>query len=104
MGNLAQQSLEELLQSEAYASSLQRDAAELDQHCRTCSYRAACSHAFVYDTRATFQYDGSCVTAWHCIEFMVRFIQEQGYSEADIRDLLNAARSSAPPAHPSLGL
>lgn len=103
MGNLAQQSLDDLLQSEAYAASLQRDADELDQHCRSCAYRTACSHAFVYDTRATFQYEGSCVTAWHCIQFMVKFIQEQGYTEADIKNLLNAARSS-PPAHPSLGL
>jgi radical SAM protein with 4Fe4S-binding SPASM domain len=104
MGNLAEQSLEELLQSEAYAASLQRDAEELDQHCGRCEYRAACSHAFVYDTRATFQYAGSCVTAWHCIEFMVKFIQEQGYSEEAIKGLLHAARSSPPPAHPSLGL
>jgi hypothetical protein len=43
---------------------------------------------FIYDTRPAFEYEGSCVTAWHCIRFMQKFIREQGYGESDINSLL----------------
>jgi hypothetical protein len=48
----------------------------------------ACNGQFVYDSRLTFPYEGSCVTAWHCIRFMEQFIRDRGYENDDIASLL----------------
>lgn len=104
LGNITLQSLDELLQSEAYAASLVRDSEEYDKHCDGCSYRESCNGRFLYDTRATFPYEGSCVTGWHCISFMVQFIREQGYDDGDIRKLLAIMRRSEQAVSPTIGL
>jgi radical SAM protein with 4Fe4S-binding SPASM domain len=88
LGSIARQSIDELLESPEYAASIQRDVQEYAQHCESCEYRVGCMGGFIYDTRPAFEYEGSCVTAWHCIRFMQKFIREQGYSEADIKGLL----------------
>jgi radical SAM protein with 4Fe4S-binding SPASM domain len=101
LGNLATQTIDELLDSEPYAASLVRDREEFDRHCGGCTYRMACNGQFVYDSRVTFPYEGSCVTAWHCIRFMEQFIRDRGYENADIESLLatvveNMTRSGDP--------
>jgi radical SAM protein with 4Fe4S-binding SPASM domain len=104
LGNIGAQSIEELLKSDPYGASLMRDAEEYEQHCKGCTYRPACNASFVYDTKAPFPYDGSCVTAWHCISFMVQFIREQGYGEGHIRSLLTSIRQNEQAANAAVGL
>jgi radical SAM protein with 4Fe4S-binding SPASM domain len=104
LGNIGAQSLEELLESNAYSASLARDADEYEQHRKGCAYRSACNASFVYDTRATFPYEGSCLTAWHCISFMVRFIREKGYGESDVRSLLTSIRQNGQATNATVSL
>jgi radical SAM protein with 4Fe4S-binding SPASM domain len=104
LGSLAEQSVNDLLQSDSYAASLSRDGNEYDAHCKDCSYRAACNGGFIHDTRATFPYEGACVTAWHCIDFMSRYIREQGYDDADIRGLLTSIPNDGQTASRTLNL
>jgi radical SAM protein with 4Fe4S-binding SPASM domain len=104
LGNIAEQSIAELLESDAYSASLKRDHEEYGQHCKDCSYRSACNGGFVYDTRASFPYEGSCVTAWHCIGFMQRFIREHGFSDEEIRHLLRSALKESKGERPTAGI
>lgn len=104
LGNLANQSLEQILHSDAYEASLARDAEEFRKQCADCEFRTACNGSFLYDTRARFPYTGACVTAWHCIEFMVRFIREQGYSERDVQQLALQLRDPSRRPQPTVNL
>ncbi len=94
LGDLSTQTLDEVLSSGAYQSSLELDHRAFDRHCASCAYRTACTGGFIYDARVSTPYDGNCVTAYHCIAFMQRFVREQGYGEADIRKLLTLIRQN----------
>ncbi len=87
LGNIATQSLQDILASEAYGASLRRDSDEHDEHCKECVYRMACTRGHIYDSRVTSPYKGACPTAYHCIKFMQRYVREQGYDDADVRAL-----------------
>lgn len=87
LGDLSAQSIREVLTSASYYRSLARDAQDFQDKCRSCAYLGACSGAFIHDSR-TSSYSGNCSTAQPCIDFMQRYIEEQGFSRADIAGLL----------------
>jgi uncharacterized protein len=93
LGDLSRQSMVQLLESPSYQQSLERDEQAFDAKCASCEYLGACSAAFIHDSR-TALHPGSCPTAHPCIQFIQRYIQEQGYGRAEILGLLERITSA----------
>jgi radical SAM protein with 4Fe4S-binding SPASM domain len=87
LGNLATQSINQILDSERYRESLKRDRLEFERHCAQCLYQGACPSSHIYDSRVS-EHEGNCPTAFHCIAFMQNYIERRGYSRDDIAVLL----------------
>lgn len=104
LGNLAEQSLVEFLSSPSYEASLVRDVEEYERHCKGCEYHRGCTGSFIYETRPASPYEGNCVTAWHCIRFMVKFLQENGYGDGEVRQLLTLVRKDGHGANPTVSV
>jgi radical SAM protein with 4Fe4S-binding SPASM domain len=51
LGNLFHQPIEEILASEAYAASLDRNDALEAEHCAACAFRDTCTHGPVFESR-----------------------------------------------------
>ncbi|MEY2931485.1 MAG: hypothetical protein RL033_2234 [Pseudomonadota bacterium] len=92
LGDLSRQSMLQLLESPRYQQSLERDEQTFAAKCASCEYLGACSAAFIHDSR-TAVHPGRCPTAHPCIQFIQRYIQEEGYGRAEILALLEQIRS-----------
>jgi uncharacterized protein len=92
LGSIATQTVDDILSSDAFQRSVVRDDEEFEKRCASCTYRTSCGGGHIYDSRSSFPYEGPCVTAYHCIDFMQRYIREQGFADADIRDLLELTK------------
>lgn len=87
LGDLSEQGMGEILASASYRQSLARDDEDFAAKCRSCAYLGACSGAFIHDSR-TSSHSGHCSTAQPCVEFMLRYIEEQGFGRAEIAAVL----------------
>jgi uncharacterized protein len=92
LGDLASQNISELLESESYRRSLERDRTEFEQHCHKCKYLGACSSAYLYSSRVSDEYEGLCPSAHSCISFMIDYVRERGYGRDEIRGILEQMR------------
>lgn len=96
LGDLSQQSIVELLGSPSYERSLERDARDFDAKCRSCEYLGACSAGYIHDSRVT-SYEGRCPTAYSCIQFIQRYVEERGYGRDEIAQLLAQFEGNSQP-------
>jgi uncharacterized protein len=83
VGNIFRQSLDEILDSPAYAASLDRDCQRRRQHCDGCTYRGACDtyplFAEPYEDRSR-----RCRIAFELIAFIERYLREAGLGEPEL--------------------
>jgi radical SAM protein with 4Fe4S-binding SPASM domain len=96
LGDLSRQSIGELLGSPSYERSLERDAQDFDSKCRGCEYLGACSAGFIHDTRVS-SHEGRCPTAYSSIQFIQRYVQEQGYGREELAELIAQLASASRP-------
>jgi uncharacterized protein len=94
LGDLSLQSMGQLLQSASYRQSLARDEQAFTDKCSSCEFLGACSAGFIHDSR-TAVYPGRCPTAHPCIQFILRYIEEQGYGRDEIVALLDQITSES---------
>jgi uncharacterized protein len=94
LGSLSREKISSILESQAYARSLDRDREEFARHCEKCAYLGACNGASLYAMRVTSPYAGRCPSAHACISFMISYLQERGYGAPEIRDLLQGVRAA----------
>lgn len=95
LGRLGCDRIASILQSPAYQVSLARDREEFSGRCQRCPYLGACNGAALYASRVTSPYEGLCPSAHASISFMIRYLNECGYGEADIRRLLEGLRAAS---------
>lgn len=98
LGDLSLHRLAELLDSSSYQHSLARDAQDFHDKCGSCEFLGACSARFIHDSRSA-SHGGRCPTAHPCIQFIQRYIEQQGYGRAEIIELLaQVSRGDQPEA------
>ena len=89
LGNLGTQSIAEIIGSAAFDQGVQRERTEFEAHCGGCRYLGACNAYHIYDARmSSTNHQGNCHTAYHCIEFMTRYLKERGYGPRNARAFL----------------
>lgn len=103
LGDLATQTISEVLGSESYRRSLERDRIEFEQHCQKCQYLGACSSAYLYSSRVSDEYEGLCPSAHSCISFMIDYVKERGYGTNEIGRLLDEIREQSSAAVAATG-
>jgi uncharacterized protein len=92
IGNIFQQSIEDILASDAYAASLARDDWLVERHCRPCKYRGACDSYPLFSLPLPDELaPGPCPVASRVCEFIEGYLREGGYTETELADLLPEA-------------
>ena len=92
LGDLSLQSMGQLLDSPSYRQRLVRDEQAFAEKCSSCEFLGACSGGFIHDSR-TAVHPGKCPSAYACIQFIQRYIEEQGYGRDEILALLHQVSS-----------
>jgi len=85
MGNVGQQTIEEILSSQAYAASLDRDDHHREQYCKHCKYQGACNGWPIFASRQSGSFQGRCPLSYRIHQFMEQYLREHGYDEAKIQ-------------------
>jgi uncharacterized protein len=84
LGNVFEQSMDEILASPAYRASLDRDAVLFARHCERCRYQGACDGEPVLSVPHHWR-DGPCPIAARVSERIEAHLREEGYDESALR-------------------
>lgn len=88
LGNLFDQSVEDIVNSHTYEASLCRHEQLIDQHCGGCTYRGACDNTpLVHMPYKPFL--KRCRVFEELCRFIEDFLQQEGLYEEDLWELLN---------------
>ena len=105
LGNVTNASIAEIIASEAYITSLQRDDLERDRFCTACEYRGACNGWPKHAIRQSGDFNCICHLIYRIHLFMERYLRDHGFDERVVSnmalDLLAqecSAKGQPPPA------
>ena len=87
LGNLFHQPIEEILASEAYAASLDRNDALEAEHCAACAFRDTCTHGPVFESRMANLPGGRCAVAYAVQDFIGNHLRHIGFDASALREL-----------------
>jgi uncharacterized protein len=88
LGNIFKQSIGDILASQAYSGSLERDARLVRRFCAPCRYRGACSTLPLFDTPRT-QVGRRCGVTHSMYGYVERSLAGKGFTTARIQQLLS---------------
>lgn len=87
LGNIFEQSLDEILAAERYADSLDRCDAIEESHCRACPLTKTCNHGPVFESSLANPPGGRCAVAYDVQDFIVSHLRHIGFDASALRDL-----------------
>lgn len=88
LGNIAQQSIHEILNSEQYKASLDRDDVQRSRYCYNCEYHGACNGWPIFACRQTGDFNGRCPLDYQIHLFMEKYLIQYGFNESSLRQIL----------------
>lgn len=96
MGNVCKQSFDELLVSDEYAASLDRDDEAYKRHCESCSLKSSCPGTFIHQSAAvqSIPYTGSCPVAHDVQVKLIEHLQSVGFTADELRQTLASQLAS----------
>lgn len=103
MGNLHDAPFERLLDTPAYAASIDRDNAQRARYCDNCEYSGFCNGWPIFASRQEGNDRGRCPIAYRIFEFMERLLREHGFDEQTLRAMLSEQVSSWSSRAPAAG-
>ena len=86
LGNLFDQSIDEIIESSSYAASLSRNGLLLARHCEQCRMFGACDGLPV-QTHPHRWPEGPCPVASRVCSFIEEYLREEGADEAMVGEL-----------------
>lgn len=87
LGNLFRQSIDEILGSQVYADSLDRNDALEAEHCATCAFRDTCTHGPLFESRMSNTRGGRCAIAFQVQDFIAAHLRHIGFDSGALREL-----------------
>jgi len=88
LGNLMDQTYEEIVASPRYAESVIEEITEQTTRCGGCDYRYACTGWPLFATRYPNEDSSApCPIASRCMGFIEKFFREQGFSKASLLEM-----------------
>jgi uncharacterized protein len=94
LGDLNAQSMSDILQSEAYKSSVEREAALIANRCSSCELNRSCSGLHIISTKPRGAFDDPCSIAPAVIRHIAARLVEWGYGSDNIRAMLPSEKVS----------
>ena len=88
LGNVFQQPIGEILESEAYRASLERSDALVEARCGDCPYRAVCNKAPILESRIAHPETGRCAIGFAVQNRIEDHLRSLGHGEAYFAQLL----------------
>jgi uncharacterized protein len=88
LGNIFRQPVGEILNSSAYADSLDRDNRLVKRFCARCTYRGACSTLPIFESPRSLVGTRRCGIAYPLYSYVERYLSENGFTTAGIQQLL----------------
>ncbi len=87
MGNVSDESMEEILSSPRYARSLERDDQRIKLFCGGCEYAGACNGWPVFATDQSGSFQGRCPITYRIYLFMEEYLKRHGFTESELGDM-----------------
>ncbi len=87
MGNVRDQGIDEILESQEYADSLRRDEAHRQKYCSTCMYAGGCNGWPAFANQYTGSYEGHCPITYRIHLFMEAYLRRHGFGESELGDM-----------------
>ncbi len=88
LGNLMEQTFEEIVASTRYRESIVEEISEQKARCMQCDYRHACTGWPLFSSRYAHEdLNTPCPVASRCMAFMERFLREQGYDQQTLAQI-----------------
>ena len=88
LGNVFDQTIDEIISSPSYRASLQRDEALAERYCGSCEYRGACDTSPVFESSRRDIGEARCHIAYPLYRFIDGYVRERGYTPEDLERLL----------------
>jgi uncharacterized protein len=88
LGNVFQQTVREILTSDAYAESLRRDACLVGRFCGGCPYRGACNTMPIFESPRKVIGGRRCGIAYPLYRYVERYFNENKFTTARIQQIL----------------
>lgn len=89
LGNVFVDSIGDVLDSPAYAASLDRDRALFERHCGPCEFRRACTSLPLFESARSGRHPERCHIAYDVMRYIEGFFREHRYTPARVRAVLN---------------
>jgi uncharacterized protein len=87
LGNVLRDSLDDVLGSDAYARSLDRDDALFARHCGGCEFRGACDSLPLFESSYPGPHPERCHIAYEVLQYIEAFAKSNGYTPERLRSL-----------------
>jgi uncharacterized protein len=87
LGNVLRDSLDDVLCSDAYATSLGRDDALFERHCGRCEFRGACDSLPLFESPYPGPHPERCHIAYEVLRYIEAFVKSNGYTPERLRSL-----------------
>lgn len=87
LGNVLRDSLADVLGSDAYAASLDRDDALYARHCSRCEFRGACDSLPLFESPYPDPHPERCHIAYEVLRHIETFVKSNGYTPQRLRSL-----------------
>jgi uncharacterized protein len=88
IGDIASQSMEEIVASVRYARSLAFDEDLTARMCGGCAFEGACTGVPALSSKHGALHDGRCAIAYPMHQFVENYLREQGFTKPELTELL----------------
>ena len=91
LGNVFDQSINEVISSPNYQASLQRDVALAERYCSSCEYLGACDTSPLFESPRRDIGEARCHVAYPLYRFIDEYVRERRYTPSDLQRILTFA-------------
>jgi uncharacterized protein len=91
LGNIFDQTIDEIISSPSYHASLRRDEALVKRYCSSCEYLGACDTSPLFESPRGDIGETRCHVAYPLYRFMDAYVREQRYTPTDLQRILTFA-------------
>jgi len=91
LGNVFDQTIDEIVASPKYRASLERDEALATRYCGSCEFLGACDTSPLFESPRRDIGELRCHVAYPLYRFMDAYVREQRYTAADVQRILTFA-------------
>lgn len=91
LGNVFEQSMDEIISSPNYRASLERDEALAARYCSSCEFLGACDTSPLFESPRRDIGEVRCHVAYPLYRFIEAYVHERRYTPADVQRILTFA-------------